>query len=89
MLNKKVYIEAYDKDNKQILGNLDGQTVIYAKNYKQTSQYKDLKHIGLGGDSKHVAYWKARVFINDTDEYKTIEQFKNKKHKIAIPAKTR
>lgn len=38
----KVYIEAYDGCDKQILGNMDGQGVLRAKNYKRTHHYKAL-----------------------------------------------
>ena len=38
----KVYIEAYDKNQSQILGNMDGQGVIRAKMYKRTNHYKGL-----------------------------------------------
>jgi|GEM_PF-4256148 len=38
----KVYVEAYYSDNTPMLGNLDGQGVIHAKNYKRTKHYKGL-----------------------------------------------
>ncbi len=38
----KYYVEAYDKDNREILGNLDGQGVIRAKLYRRTLHYKSL-----------------------------------------------
>ena len=38
----KIYIEAYYKDDTQKLGNLDGQGIIRAKNYKRTNHYKML-----------------------------------------------
>lgn len=38
----KVYIEAYDANNKQILGNLDGQGVINAKQFRRTMHFKSL-----------------------------------------------
>lgn len=39
----KLYILAYDKAGNQILGNLDGQGVIYnARNYARTNQFKRL-----------------------------------------------
>lgn len=38
----KVYVEAYDENDRQILGNLDGQTVIRAKDYRRTQHYKAL-----------------------------------------------
>ena len=42
----KCFVEAYDKQGKQILGNLDGQGVINCKNIKTmkfTARYKMLK----------------------------------------------
>ena len=41
----KVYIECYHADGSQILGNLDGQAVITAKNYKRTKAYKHLAKV--------------------------------------------
>jgi len=38
----KVYVEAYDSNNKQILGNLDGQGVIHAKQFRRTLHFKSL-----------------------------------------------
>lgn len=38
----KVYIEAYYLDGTRKLGNLDGQGVITAKNYRRTKHYKML-----------------------------------------------
>lgn len=38
----KVYIEAYDGSGRQMLGNLDGQGVINARQYKRTDRYKAL-----------------------------------------------
>ncbi len=42
----KVYIEAFRADGSQILGNLDGQAAIVARDYKQTHAYKYAK-LGL------------------------------------------
>jgi len=39
----KVYVEAYDKDDNQILGNLDGQSVINVIDFKRTNIYKRLR----------------------------------------------
>jgi hypothetical protein len=41
----KVYVEAFYPDGSQILGNLDGQAVIRAKNYRRTQAYKRLRSI--------------------------------------------
>lgn len=48
----KVCIECYRKDGSQILGNLDGQCVIDAKDYKRTLKYKKAK--GLIKNPKHM-----------------------------------
>lgn len=37
------YVEAYDLNDRQILGNLDGQTVLRVRNYKRTKHYKNLR----------------------------------------------
>ena len=42
MATPTFYVEAYDGWNNQILGNLDGQGVLYAKNYRRTNHYKAL-----------------------------------------------
>ena len=42
MITATYYVEAYDGWNNQILGNLDGQTVLYAKKYQRTKHYKAL-----------------------------------------------
>ena len=38
----KLYIKAYYADDTQCLGNLDGQGIIRASQYKRTNQYKAL-----------------------------------------------
>jgi hypothetical protein len=38
----KYYIEAYDTEDKPMLGNMDGQGVIYARAYRRTQRYKSL-----------------------------------------------
>ena len=38
----KVYIEAYDKDDRQVLGTLDGQGVLPLVGYKRSIHYKEL-----------------------------------------------
>src|SRR5690606_20481075 len=53
----KYYVEAYDHEGKQILGNLDGQGVIKAKNYRRTQHYKKL-YQGKVGSSSRVHCWK-------------------------------
>jgi len=39
----KFYVEAYYHDGSIILGNLDGQCIIHAKEYKRTKMYKHLR----------------------------------------------
>jgi hypothetical protein len=41
----KLYIECFRADGSQILGNLDGQAVLHAVNYKRTNAYKLLAKI--------------------------------------------
>ena len=43
--NVKTYIECFHADGSQILGNLDGQAVIRARNYRRTNAYKRLARI--------------------------------------------
>lgn len=38
----KLYVEAYDENNRQILGNTEGQTVLRARNYRRTKYYKGI-----------------------------------------------
>jgi len=38
----KYYIEAFDKNDTQILGNLDGQGIIHANDFRRTKHYKAL-----------------------------------------------
>lgn len=54
----KVYVEAYDEHDRQILGNLDGQTVIQAKNYRRTKHYKALVN-GTISASDRVFSWRV------------------------------
>lgn len=51
------YVEAYDADNMQILGNLDGQTVLHARDYRRTARYKAMVNNTLMV-SNRVAYWR-------------------------------
>lgn len=39
------YIEVFDADGQQILGNLDGQAVIRTPNYRRTAAYQRLGKI--------------------------------------------
>lgn len=40
----RIYVEAYDKDGLQILGNLDGQRSWQGTDHKRTAWYKELKN---------------------------------------------
>ena len=51
------YIEAYDADHKEILGNLDGQAVLRVKDFKRASLYKRVER-GLIR-APRVQYWKV------------------------------
>ena len=48
------YVEAYDSNDRQILGNLDGQTVLRVRNYKRTKHYKNLRTLR----THRVTYYK-------------------------------
>ncbi len=50
----KYYVEAYDANNYQILGNLDGQAVLRVRNYKRTKHYKSLRTLR----THRVTYYK-------------------------------
>lgn len=65
----KYYIEAYDKDNNQVLGNCDGQGIIKATNYKKTLHYKALRNFQTLDNS--VKFYK--IVIESNNDYKTIE----------------
>lgn len=65
----KVYIEAYYSDDTQKLGNLDGQGIIHAKNYKRTLHYRMLPNFATLGNS--VKYYK--IVTEDGDVLETIQ----------------
>jgi len=48
------YVEAYDSNDRQVLGNLDGQTVLRVRNYKRTKHYKNLRTLR----THRVTYYK-------------------------------
>ena len=50
----KYYVEAYDSNDRQVLGNLDGQTVLRVRNYKRTKHYKNLRTLR----THRVTYYK-------------------------------
>jgi len=41
----RYYVEAYDKNDRQILGNLDGQAALNVKNYRRTKRYRHLPYL--------------------------------------------
>ena len=54
----RVYIEAYDTDGLQILGNLDGQTAFSrVVNYRKTAHYRALKAGNLRV-AHNVSHWR-------------------------------
>jgi hypothetical protein len=57
----RVYIEAYNKDGKQILGNLDGQCLIRCKDYKLSSNYRHAVRVVKEGASLNGAVHSMRV----------------------------
>lgn len=64
-----IYVEAYNKDGRQILGNLDGQFVfLRIRNYKRTYFYRLLRN----GHFK-----RATVFKIVTETGTCLEQFDN------------
>jgi hypothetical protein len=52
----KYYIEAYDGNGLQVLGNLDGQGVISKPNFRRTKRYKELPTFRTLND--RIAYYK-------------------------------
>jgi hypothetical protein len=54
----EIYVSAHREDGSSILGNLDGQGRISAKNYRRTNHYKSL-HGRQGPDkfNKHRPYY--------------------------------
>ena len=66
----KVFVEAIDKNGKSILGTLDGQNVINAKNYRRTNVYKCLinlpkERLSIGGRAVQYKLYQA----NSTNHY--------------------
>ena len=60
----KHYVEAYNGEGRQVLGNLDGQGVISARNIKRTDHYKML----ISGTNRpkwsRIKFWKI---VDDSD----------------------
>lgn len=73
----KYYVEAFYENGSIILGNCDGQNIIYAKNYKNTKCYKDLKKTKY---LAKVAYHEIRCAITR----KVVETVFQKGYKPAI-----
>jgi hypothetical protein len=48
------YIEAFDAQDRPVLGNLDGQAVLRVRNYKRTKHYKNLRTLR----THRVTYYK-------------------------------
>lgn len=69
----KYYVEAYDKNDKQVLGNLDGQGVIVAKDFRRTSLYKSLSTFKTLNN--RVAYYKIKL------GEKTVDTVINRTHR--------
>lgn len=57
----RFYIEAFDATHRQILGNLDGQAAIKARNYKRTNAYLFAVQAARTGKhvDKKIAYWRV------------------------------
>jgi len=56
----KLYVEAYYADDTPVLGNCDGQGILYAKQYRRTDHYKEL----LNSRSNRVSYYLIRRASN-------------------------
>jgi hypothetical protein len=55
----KHYIEAYDFEDKQILGNLDGQGVWTGSQFRRSSYYKNLRDPNRPLRFERVKYWRV------------------------------
>lgn len=53
----RFYVEAYDRDGKQVLGNLDGQTVINCQDFRRSARFKALTS-GKFRASERVVQWR-------------------------------
>lgn len=71
----KYYIEAYYKDGTQILGNMDGQTVLNCVNPLKTDWVKRLKTTGRYKD--HVISRKPYSFKLVTNDNKVLSSWIN------------
>lgn len=75
----KYFVEAYNQEGTQILGNLDGQTVFQNGNYKRTKAYKALK-AGNYEDGSLISMRAKKWCIVD-EKGKTKETIQNPWHK--------
>lgn len=67
-----IYIEAYRQDGSEILGNLDGQTVIRGRFYRRSKAYKSLRYGIDRPRYDRVSVWRV------VDEYgNVLETFPN------------
>jgi hypothetical protein len=66
----KYYVEAYDSNDRQVLGNLDGQTVLRVRNYKRTKHYNWLRE--NKGRNPRVSYY--RIVTNNGCVIETLNQ---------------
>ena len=68
------YIESYYNDGREILGTINGQGIISARQYKRTNRYKWMRGINTPNERKYsmVAYF----VITDYDG-KPIEKISN------------
>lgn len=70
----KYYVEAYRSQTEQILGNLDGQTVLHCKYPKRTNHYKMLMGERLRPRWQTVYKWvivdeQGKVFCEIHNKY--------------------
>jgi hypothetical protein len=70
-MNMRLCIEAWDHGGKQVLGNMYGQTVFDATNYKATKKYKRLKWCHYG----RIAEYRIVEFLGGND-WRLVETFK-------------
>ena len=54
---------AFDKDNRQVLGNIYGQGFLVSNNYKQSLHYKNLKQLA-GSRIKVYKIYRIKNYIN-------------------------
>lgn len=73
----KYYVEAYDANDNQLLGNLDGQGVIVAKDFRRTKHYKSLSTFKTLNN--RVAYYLI------TSGNTTFDRVENQTHKSVDP----